>query len=178
MPYHRDESLPYWRSNIDVDALFEDLAIRQNDAVTMRGHFEAGILGDHTYQFTFTPGVDYEPAIVFPVYNNGWLCDLLAVAIDDHRIFGCVTGQGQFVGKLQSQLRVHRTPDSYLKSGDGILPLAKAVFPLLQFATSIIADDAGHAEQLTNEVYIYPAERFGLDIGAAEQAALEKIRIA
>jgi hypothetical protein len=175
--YNRDESLPYWRNNIDVDALLEDLAIRQDDALTMRGHFEGAILGDHTFQFTFTPG-EGAPAIIFPVHDErGRLVDILAIAPDDYALYGCVTGQGQFVGELASQLRVHRTASSWIENDfEGILPLAKACYPLLQLATCITADDAGHAERLVNEVYIYTAERFGLDVAAAEQSARNKIR--
>jgi hypothetical protein len=187
--YHRDPTVPYWRSNTDMDALLEDHAIRQGDALTMCGHFEAGILGDHTYSFTFTPNDHDEPAIVFPVYEKHRLVDLLAISQHDHRIWGCVTGAGQFIGNFSNAertdrtlpivLHVHDTPYSWLKSDcDGVLPLAKAFFPLMQFASTIVAQDADHAEKIANEAFINPAERFGLDCGAAEQAALDRISFA
>ncbi len=172
--YHRDPTVPYWRSNTDMDALLEDHAIRQGYAVLMRGHFEAGILPDHTYQWTFTPNDHDEPAIVFPVYEKHRLVDLLTISQHDHRIWGCVTGAGQYVGNFSSVLQVHDTPDSWL-AGDGVLPLAKAFFPLMQFASSIVARNAEHAEIIANEAFIYHAERFGFDIAAAEQTASERI---
>jgi hypothetical protein len=58
---------------------------------------------------------------------------------------------------------------------DGVLPLAKAFLPLLQFANSIVAQNANHAWNLANGAFIYPAVRFGLDCNAAEQAALDRI---
>src|SRR5450759_1164676 len=78
--YHRDDSLPYWKSNVDVDALLEDHAFRQDDAILMKGHFEGGFLRDHTFSWTFTPGVDYDPAIIFSVRERGRLVDILAMA--------------------------------------------------------------------------------------------------
>jgi hypothetical protein len=172
--YHRDESLPFWKNNVAIESILEDFESNG----TIPGHFEGGILGDHCFSWTFTPNRDCEPALVFPVYEHGRLLDILAIASHDHRIFGCVTGFGQYVGTFSSQLRVHKNPDSWLKSGTGILPLAKAFFPLMRLADSIIADDADHAEKIANEAFIYPAERFGLDCFAAERAALEKISIA
>jgi len=57
----------------------------------------------------------------------------------------------------------------------GVLPLAKAFFPLMQFAPSIIARDSGHAWEIAHQAFIYPTERFGLDCNAAEQAAFDRI---
>jgi len=72
--YDRDPSLPYWLANVEANSLFENHShrldraqawLRYRDvsesctafgqAVLMRGHFEAGSLGAHTYQWTFTP---------------------------------------------------------------------------------------------------------------------------
>jgi hypothetical protein len=180
--YERDPSLPFWKNNVAIESILEDFSSRQDDALTMRGHFEAGILPDHTFSWTFTPNRGDEPAIIFPVYEQHRLVDLLAIAQHDHRIFGCVTGQGQFVGQFANRkdrtlpivLHVHENPDSWL-AGEGVLPLAKSFFPLLNFADSIVARNAEHAEKITNETFLYPAERFGMDIEAAERAANERI---
>jgi hypothetical protein len=193
--YHRDPSVPYWKSNTDVDALFEAHQYRPEraqawlryrevsetchgfeQAVTMRGHFEAGSLGAHTYHWTFTPTFEGDPAIVLPVHEQGRLVDLLAIARHDYRIWGCTIGAGQYVGKFANPLPVHDTPYSWLMSDcDGVLPLAKAFFPLMQFAPGIIAQDASHAWDIAHQAFIYPAERFGLDCDAAEQAAFDRI---
>ena len=72
--YHRD-LVPYWRSNVDVDSLFtahshrpdraqawlryrgvSENSLAFGQAVLMRGHFEGGVLGQHTFCWTFTPG--------------------------------------------------------------------------------------------------------------------------
>jgi hypothetical protein len=71
--YYRDSSVPFWRANVDVDSLFAAHAhcparaqawLKFRDvsecsileqAVMMRGHFELGLLSDHTYHWTFTP---------------------------------------------------------------------------------------------------------------------------
>ena len=93
----------------------------------------------------------------------------------------------QFIGDFANRedrtsplvVQVHETAASWLQSEfEGILPLAKAFFPLLQFADSIVARSAAHAEKIANETFIYPAERFGLDCFAAEQAANGRISIA
>jgi hypothetical protein len=52
----------------------------------MKGHFEGGILGNHTFCWTFTPTHKGEPAIVLPVYEHGRLVDLLAIARHEYRI--------------------------------------------------------------------------------------------
>jgi hypothetical protein len=154
------------------------------DAITMPGKFEAGILGDHTFSWTFTPG-EGDPALIFPVYERHRLVDLLAVSPDDHSLWGAVTGQGQFVGDFANRedrtqpitLQVHDTATSWLADDcNGILPLSKSFYPLLNFADRIVARNADHAEHLANEAFIYPAERFGLDCFAAEQAATSRIR--
>jgi hypothetical protein len=156
--YDRDPTVPFWRSNVDVDALFTAHAhspdraqawLRYRDvsetsetfkeARMMRGHFEGGILGNHTYDWTFTPTYKGDPAIVLPVYERGRLVDLLAIARHDYRIWGCVTGAGQFVGQFVSSthdralpvtVNVHEAPISWLTSGVGVLPLSKAFHPI------------------------------------------------
>jgi hypothetical protein len=142
----------------------------------MRGHFEAGSLGAHTYHWTFTPTYKGDPAIVVPVHEQGRLVDLLAIARHNFRVWGCCTGAGQYVGKFANPLPVHDTPYSWLMSDcDGVLPLAKSFFPLMQFASSIVAQDGNHAWEIAHQAFIYPAERFGLDCNAAEQAAFDRI---
>jgi hypothetical protein len=203
--YHRDPSVPFWRSNVDVDLLFENHShrperakawLRYRDvsetccgfeqAVMMRGHFEGGILSNHTYHWTFTPTSKGKPAIVLPVYEQGRLVDFLAIARHDYRVWGCCTGAGQYVGDFSNATRedrtlpiilhVHDTPYSWLMSNcDGILPLAKAFFPLMQFAQNIVAQDGDHAWEIAHQAFIYPAERFGMDCNAAEQAAFDRI---
>ena len=93
--YHRDPTVPFW-SNVDVDTLFENHSHRPErakawlrfrdvsesctaygQAVMMRGHFEGGILGNHTYHWTFTPTYTGKLAIVLPVYDDCRLVDFL-----------------------------------------------------------------------------------------------------
>jgi hypothetical protein len=201
--YHRDQTVPYWRSNIDVDQLFEahahsphrasawlrfrDVSVSSSafwQAVIMRGHFEGGILGNHTYHWTFTPTPAGEPAIVLPVYERGRLVDLLAIHRHQHHsVWGCVTGAGQYIGSTatnrestNSPLRVYKTPINWLLANcDGILPLSKSFFPLLQHAPNIIAESFEHAWEISELAFMAPAERLGLDCDAAQQAALNKI---
>jgi hypothetical protein len=78
------------------------------------------------------------------------------------------------VGQFANPLPVHDTAASWL-AGEGILPLARSFFPLLNFADSIVARNADHAEKIANEAFIYPSERFGLDCFTTEQAARERI---
>ena len=54
----------------------------------MRGHFEGGILGQHTFCWTFTPTHVGELAVVLPVHEQGRLVDLLAIARHDYRVWG------------------------------------------------------------------------------------------
>jgi hypothetical protein len=188
--YDRDPSVPYWRANVDVDSLFTAHAHRpdraqawlkfhdvsDSTAVMMRGHFELGLLSDHTCHWTFTPTHAGGLAIVLPVYERGSLVDFLAISRHDHSVWGCVTGAGQYIGKFADPLPVHDTPYSWLISNcNGVLPLAKAFYPLLQFAASITARDGDHAWEIANQAFVYPAERFGLDCNAAEQAAFDRI---
>jgi hypothetical protein len=55
------------------------------------------------------------------------------------------------------------------------LPLAKAFFPLMRFASNIVAQDGDHAWKIAHQAFIYPAERFDLDCEGAEQAAFDRI---
>jgi hypothetical protein len=192
--YDRDSIVPYWRANVDVDSLFAAHAHRPDraqawlrfrdvsecstleQAVMMRGHFELGILNNHTYHWTFTPTHAGGLAIVLPVYELGRLVDFLAIDRHDHSVWGCTTGAGQFIGKFADPLAVHDTPHSWLTNNcDGVLPLAKSFYPLMQFASRIIAQHGDHAWEIAHQSFIYPAERFGLDCDAAEQAAFDRI---
>jgi hypothetical protein len=200
--YDRDPTVPFWRSNVDVDSLFTAHAhrperaqawLRYRDvsescttfgqAVMMRGHFEGGFLGLHTYHWTFTPTYDGELAIVLPVYEDCRLVDLLAISRHDHSVWGCLTGAGQYVGSTAAHrknsncpLRLYKTPINWLLANcDGSLPLSKSFFPLLQQASSIIAEGFEHAWEISELAFMAPAERLFLDCDAAEQAALNKI---
>jgi hypothetical protein len=195
--YHRDPSAPYWRSNVDIDSLFTAHAHRPERAqswlshrqvsescfgferaVTMRGHFEGGILGDHTYNWTFTPGPRGDLAIVLPVFNDYRLADFVAMSRHDHEVWGCVTGAGQQLGDITTPLRIYRTPADWLASDcDGIVPLSNAFFPLLQNAPTLVAADDDHAWDLAHRVFISPAAKFGADQGAAEELAYERIEV-
>jgi hypothetical protein len=152
-------------------------------AVMMRGFFEGGILGNHTYHWTFTPTYAGELAIVLPVYDDCRLVDLLAISRHDHSVWGCLTGVGQYIGStavhrktLNSPLRVYKTPINWLLANcEGILPLSKSFFPLLQHASSIIAEGYEHAWEISELAFMAPAERLFLDCDSAEQAALNRI---
>jgi hypothetical protein len=196
--YHRDPSVPYWRSNIDVDALFEnhsqgshkaqtwlryravlETCVGFEQAVMMHGHFEGGILDNHTYHWTFTPGRRGDLAIVVPVYRDCRLVDFIAMSRHDHEIWGCVIGAGTFLGDIRTPLRIHRTPADWLANDcDGVLPLSNAFFPLLQSAPSIIAADDDHAWQLAHRVFINPAAVFGSNQEEAEELAFTRIEVA
>jgi hypothetical protein len=193
--YDRDPSLPYWRANIDIESLFEAHGHRRERAqawlsyrhvsgvcpafelaVVMRGTFEAGILGDHTYTWTFTPTYKGDLAIVLPVYQDWRLVDCIAIYRHDVRIWGCITGAGQCAGEIVNPLRVCHTLDDWLTNNcAGVLPLAKNFLPLLQVMPSIIANDFEHAWDLAERIFIQPAARFGLDCSTAEQMAFDRI---
>jgi hypothetical protein len=190
--YDRDPTVPFWRSNVDVDSLFAAHAHRPDraqawlkfrdasepTAVMMRGHFELGILADRTHHWTFTPTHTGELAIVLPVYERSRLVDMLAISRHDHSVWGCVTGAGQYVGStangrkaLDSPLRVYRTPINWLLADcEGILPLSKSFFPLLQQASCIVAEGYEHACEVSELSFMAPAERLFLDCDAAERA--------
>jgi hypothetical protein len=193
--YHRDPSVPYWRSNTDADQLFEAFAHRPDRAqawlrfrdvsescfgfqraVVMRGMFEGGILGQHTYHWTFTPTHEGEPAIVLPVHEQGRLTDFVAMSRHDHNIWGCCMGAGPYLGDITTPLRIHRTPANWLANDcDGILPLSRTFLPSLRNAPKLIAEDDNHAWELAFRVFIDPAAAFGSDQGEAENLAYERI---
>jgi hypothetical protein len=195
--YDRDPTVPFWRSNVDVDSLFAAHAHRPDraqawlnfrdssepTAVMMRGHFELGILGDHTYNWTFTPTHAGGLAVVLPVYERSWLVDMLAISRHDHTVWGCTTGAGQYVGSTamhrksnDSPLRVYKTPINWLLANcEGILPLSKLFFPLLQNAKSIVAESYEHACEIAELGFTAPAERLFLDCNKAEFEAGNKI---
>lgn len=195
--YNRDDSLPYWRANVDVESIFENFAhrpekaqawLRYRDvsescsgfeqAVLMNGHFEGGILDNHTYHWTFTPGRKGDLAIVVPVLNGGRLVDFVAMSRYDHTVWGSCTGAGQYLGDITTPLRIHRTLAEWLASDCvGILPLSKAFFPVLQSAPAIIAADDDHAWDLAYRVFIDPAAAFGADQGEAEELAFSRIEV-
>jgi hypothetical protein len=194
---HKDATVPYWRG-VDIEQLFTAHAHRHDraqawldwryatgtgPAVMMRGRFELGLLAYHTYAWTFTPGRG-DLAIVLPVYDDFRLVDLLAISRHDpHNIWGAVTGAGQYVGSTtdhrkdrNSPIRVYKTPITWLLDNcQGVLPLAKSWFPLLQHAPSIIAEDYDHACEISELAFMAPAERMGFDCESAEQAAFNKI---
>ena len=189
--YHRDPTVPFWRFNVDADKLFEahghrpDRAqawLRYRDvsescsgfrhAVMMRGHFEGGVLANHLYHWTFTPIHSGDLAIVMPVFHDHRLIDFVALSRHDHKVWGCCTGAGQYLGDITTPLRVHQAPANWLANDcDGILPLSKAFIPSLQSAPSIIAEDDDHAWDLAYRVFIDPAARFGSDQHEAEEFA-------
>jgi hypothetical protein len=199
--YDRDPSVPYWRANVDVDSLFAAHAHRPDrahawlkfrdvsesstleQAVMMRGHFELGILSDHTFHWSFTPTHAGGLAVVLPVYERGRLVDLLAVARHDHTVWGCCTGAGQYAGRIDMHrldatrpVRLYKAPINWLLANcEGILPLAKAFFPQLQHAPGIVGDDIEHAWEIAEYVFTGPAQRHFLDYNAAERAALSKV---
>jgi len=144
----------------------------------MRGHFEGGILGNHTYHWTFTPGHG-GLALVLPVFNDYRLVDIVAISRHDHTVWACCTGAGLYLGDISNPLRVHRTPAEWLAIDcDGVLPLSKSFFPLLQNAPKLIAVDDDHAWDLAYRVFIDPAAKFGWDEGEAEDMAYERIEVA
>jgi hypothetical protein len=195
--YLRDSSLPFWQNNVDAESIFEAFSHRPERArtwlrhrnvsetcsgferaVMMHGHFEGGILQNYIYRWTFTPGRKGDLAIVVPVLEGGGrLVDFVAMSRhDENAIWGCCTGVGRYVGEFSAaRVAVHKTPLAWLLSGDGVLPLAKSFFPLLQFANNIVARDGDHAWELANQAFLYPAERLGLDVECAEQAAFDRI---
>jgi hypothetical protein len=195
--YECDPTVQFWRSNVDVDSLFAANAhnperaqawlgfrdASDSSARMMRGHFELGMLGDHTYHWTFTPTPAGGLAIVLPVYERGRMVDILAISRHDHTVWGCVTGAGQFIGSTcagrsenYSPLRLYKTPITWLLSNrERVLPLAKSFFPLLQHALRIVAENEGHAWEIAELAFLSPAECLGLDCAGAERAALSQI---
>ena len=203
--FDRDPTVPYWRSNSDVDQIFDAFAHRPDraqswlewryvseqatfeQAVMMRGKFELGYLSHQTYTWSFTPTHKGKLAIVLPVYEDFRMVDLLAMSRHDpHNVWGCTTGAGQRIGSTTahrkdrtSPVRVYKTPINWLLANcEGVLPLSKSWFPLLQHAPSIIADSYEHACEISELAFIAPAERLGFDCESAEQAAFDKIEVA
>src|ERR1700722_12715780 len=123
----------------------------------MHGHFELGLLADHTYHWTFTPTHTGGLAVVIPVYERSRLVDMLAISRHDHTVWGCVTGAGQYIGSTavnrksnNSPLRVYKTPINWLLANcEGILLLSKSFYPLLQYAFCIVAEGYEHACELS-----------------------------
>lgn len=198
MTYLRDATVPYWRSNVDVEQLFEAHAHQPEraqawlrhrrvsescwcfqQAVMMKGHFEAGILGNHKFHWTFTPGRRGDLAIVFPVVNEHRLVDFVAMSRHDHEIWGACTGVGQHIGDLTaSPLKVRRSLASWLAQDcEGVLPLTKSFFPNLRSARRIAAEDDDHAWDLAYRVFINPAAEFGSDELEAKELAYKKIEV-
>lgn len=199
--YYNDESLPFWRMNVDATALFEAhahnperakawLCFRDvseteiiDSAKMMRGTFELGILSDHTFNWTFTPTPLGELAVVIPIFGQCGMVDILAVSRYDHSVWGCCTGAGLYAGRLdmnrktrRSALRLYKSPITwFLANGQGVLPLSKAFFPIIQYASSIVGDDFEHAFQIADWTFTGPAERHFMDYDAAQQAAYEKV---
>ncbi len=190
--------MPYWRSNVDAQELFEKHAhspkLARNwfrhhkipfncpalgQAVTMRGMFALGYLPDHSFTWTFTPGVGGR-AVVLPVYENYRLVDLLAISRDSPDVWGCVTGTALSAGATSHlPLRVYRTPLSWLHGKcKGVLPLANKFFPLLQASPEIVADNDDHAWKLAERVFVNPAISVGADGDAAEDEAFSRISLA
>jgi hypothetical protein len=192
--YLRDSTLPYWQNNVCAESIFDAFSygperaqawLRYRDvsetctgflqATMMHGHFELGILGNHTYHWSFTPGRRGDLAIVVPVSN-----DFVAMSRHDHNLWGTCTGRGQYLGSLTApRLRVHRTLAGWLANNcDGVLPLSKSFFPLLNNAPLLIAEDDDHAWELAYRVFIDPASAFGADQGEAEELAFTRIEVA
>jgi hypothetical protein len=138
-------------------------------AVMMNGHFEGGVLGNHTYHWKFTPGRRGDLAIVVPVAN-----DFVAVSRHDHNVWGCSTSRSLYLGQLATRLHVHRMPAGWLANDcDGIVPLSKSFLPQLRNALKLIAGD----DEQAWEVFTNPAVEFGCDAWEAEQAAYEQIEV-
>ena len=120
---------------------------------------------------------------MLPVYEGCRLVDLLAISRHDHTVWGCVTGAGQSIGNpaagrkdRSSPLRIYRTPVNWLLNNcEGILPLAKSFFPLLQNAKMIIAEGYEHACDISEYAFARPAEQLYFDYEEAEIASLSRI---
>jgi hypothetical protein len=195
--YHRDPTVPFWRLNVDADGIFEAHAHRQDraqawlryrnvtedcsgfrHALMMRGIFEIGVLGNHTYCRSFTPTHLGDLAVVVPVSHNSRLADFVAISRHDHTVWGCCTGAGQYLGDITVPLRIHRSPANWLANDcRGLLPLSKAFFPILQNSPRVIAEDDDHAWELAYRVFIDPAAAMGGDQNEAEKLAYRRIEV-
>ena len=197
--YQHDSSLPYWRNYIDVDSLFaanahnperaqawlryrrvSDSCTGFAQAVMMNGRFEGGIFSSRTHHWTFTPGHSGDLAIVIPVFDDCRMVDFVAMSRHDHTVWGCTTGNGQYIGTLAATpLRVHRSLAGWLANDcDGVLPLSKGFYPQLRNAPKLVAEDEDHAWELSERVFVDPAIRFGCDAGEAEDQSFEQIEVA
>jgi hypothetical protein len=195
---HRDPTLPFWRSNVDADLLFSAHGHRAEraqawlrhrsvaetcwgfrEAIMMRGRFELGILSNCTYHWTFTPGCRGDLAITVPVHDDCRIVDVVAMSRHDHTVWGCTTGAGQRLGRINFlPLRVHRTLANWFANDcDGVLPLSKLFLPLLGHAPAIIAEDDDHAWELAYRIFIDPAAAFGGDQQEAEETAYRRIEV-
>jgi hypothetical protein len=197
--FQRDPSLPFWQNYVDADSIFDKFSDQPDraqawlrhrkvsetctgfvQATTMHGHFEGGVLSDHTFQWSFTPGRKGDLAITVPVRNGGRLVDFAAMSRHDHDLWGTCTGHGQYLGELgSSRLRIHRSLAGWLANDcDGILPLSKLFFPQLRNAPTLVAEDDSHAWELAYRVFIDPAAKFGCDEAEAEEQAYAQIEVA
>jgi hypothetical protein len=149
-PYEADPEVPFWRSTVDVEALYAehrqsgavdlltDLAMIDPDdtadlgqIVLMTGRFLPLLSNDTTYFCTFSPGMGEEQAVVLPINEHGLLVDLLAISTDDASLWGCVTGHGGMAGSFTADqpVRVYKQPWQWLLFGcDGVVVLANAAF--------------------------------------------------
>lgn len=196
--YDRDHGLPFWQNYVDAESIFQAFSHRSEraqawlryrnvaetcigfrQAVLMKGFFEGGILANHTYHWTFTPGCRGDLAISIPVFNGGRLVDFVAMSRNDHTVWGACTGTGQYLGDLTGpRLRVHRSLAGWLANDcDGIVPLSKSFLPQLRNAPMLIAEDDEHAWELAERAFINPAIAFGCDPWEAEQAAYGQIEV-
>jgi hypothetical protein len=81
----------------------------------------------------------------------------------------------EFSGHLRNRNMIENEKiDCVLANCEGILPLSKSLFPLLQHASSIIAEGYEHACEISELAFTAPAERLFLDCDSAEQAAFNK----
>ncbi|QIG92441.1 hypothetical protein [Bradyrhizobium sp. 6(2017)] len=191
--YLRDSTLPYWQNNVCVESIFDTFSYGPERAqawlryrkvsedcdgfqraTLMHGHFEGGVLCDHTYSWTFTPGRRGDLAIVVPVAN-----DFVAMSRHDHNVWGCVTGRGQYAGSLVGpRLRIHRTFAGWLANNcDGIVPLSNLFLPQLRNAPTLVVEDDDHAWDIAERTFINPAIKFGCDPDQAEDQAYKQIEV-
>ena len=185
MDYEFDESVPFWRSDVDVAALYAKYATSGDELcdelfldvdiapAEMRGRFEMLISDSRVHHWTFTPGAGNDRALAIPVVEDGAMVDI--VAVGDHQAWGCVTGRGKTIGPTAepSAVRVYKTGWQWLLFGcDGVLVLDKAAYPSLAAAPQLVAEDLDHADELAYRVFALPAFHRG-GSRAAEAAELE-----
>ncbi|EKS38751.1 hypothetical protein [Afipia clevelandensis] len=201
MEYEYDPEVPYWRADVDAQALYDahgrvgpevtdlllELELAKPSGVDdigpvaiMDGRFSDAYLGDHTFTWIFTPGEGPDSAIVIPIWQDGRVVDLLALSADDVRNWGCVTGKGIVAGTIPDgqPVRVYEAPWRWVKYGcDGVVILAKSAFPALSGSPVIYAESIDHAENLAERVFVRPVLERPDDpsarLIAAENAELE-----